>query len=871
MLSALVSRIVRASSGFAWPIAVLAIAIGLAALAYAAMHFQMDTSSENLVAPNAAWRENEVRYDRAFPRQNNTIEVVVDGATAEVADEAAGALAAALAQNHARFSSVRRPDGGPFFEREGLLLLPLSSVKQTTGALIKAQPFLGGLAADPSLRGIMKTLDTTLLGVTSGQAALASLDLPIAAFTKTIDDVLGNKPAFLGWSAMLGGATDLSRTRRFVEVQPKLDYNDLMPGQRASKAIRLTARKLGLKPPNGVRVRLTGTVPMADEEFASITERGALLGALMLVATLVMLWLALRSARMIAAVLVTIVIGLGIATTFGLLVYGKFNVISVAFIVLFVGLGVDFGIQFCVRYRAERHRLGNLQDALAHAGTCTGTGLTLAAVAAALAFYSFLPTKYAGLAQLGLIAGTGMLITYALTITVLPAFLQILQPQGEAAEIGFHELAPVDRFLTARCQRVLLIAAIAGLFALALTPFVHFDSNPLDLRNPHSESVATALDLMKNPETSPNTVNVLRPSLGSANALAERLEKLPNVSQALTVDTFVPKDQAPKLALIRDAANLLDTTFSPFLLAPPPNDAETVAALRGTAASLRAAAQMSKGPAAQHALALASSLDRLAQGDAATRARATAAFVPSLKVMLNQLRAALHPAPITLQSLPQDLLRDWVSVDGQYRVQVFPTAQDNKTLRHFTRDVLAVAPDATGTPIIIMESAKTILWSFVEAGIISLVSISIILVLVLRRFGDELVTLIPLLLAGLLTLATCVVVGIQLNFANIIALPLLFGVGVAFDIYFVMWWRDGGRNLLQSPLTRAVLMSAGTTGAAFGTLSLSKHPGTASMGQLLMISLFWILVTMLIVLPALLHRFLPEEGLEGQPATAPAE
>ena len=188
-----------------------------------------------------------------------------------------------------------------------------------------------------------------------------------------------------------------------------------------------------------------------------------------------------------------------------------------------------------------------------------------------------------------------------------------------------------------------------------------------------------------------------------------------------------------------------------------------------------------------------------------------------------------------------DLLRDWVSADGQYRVQVFPTAQDNKTLRHFTRDVLAVAPDATGTPIIIMESARTIVWAFVEAGIISLVSIAIILVLVLRRFGDELVTLIPLILAGLLTLATCVVVGIQLNFANIIALPLLFGVGVAFDIYFVMWWRDGGRNLLQSPLTRAVLMSAGTTGAAFGTLSLSAHPGTASMGQLLMISLFWIL------------------------------
>jgi predicted RND superfamily exporter protein len=183
---------------------------------------------------------------------------------------------------------------------------------------------------------------------------------------------------------------------------------------------------------------------------------------------------------------------------------------------------------------------------------------------------------------------------------------------------------------------------------------------------------------------------------------------------------------------------------------------------------------------------------------------------------------------------------------------------------------MAVAPDATGTPVIILESARTIVWAFVEAGILSFVSIVIILLIVLRRFGDELMTLIPLVLAGLLTLATAVVFGIQLNFANIIALPLLFGVGVAFDIYFVMWWRDGGRNLLESPLTRAVLMSAGTTGAAFGTLSLSSHPGTASMGLLLMISLFWILVSMLIVLPALLHRVLPNEGLE-QPAAAPAE
>jgi hopanoid biosynthesis associated RND transporter like protein HpnN len=863
MLSRFVSATVRACSRFAWPIALLAILLGAVAGNYTARHFQIDTNSDNLVSPNAEWRANELRYDRAFPQQNGTIDIVVDGATAERADEAAGALAAALAKDHTHFLSVRRPDGGPFFEHEGLLLLPLKDVQQTTADLVKAQPFLGGLAADPSLRGVMKTLDTTLLGVTGGQTTLASIDKPITAFDATLKDVLGHKPAFFGWSSMLAGNGDLSRMRRFIEVRPNIDYKSLVPGEKASRAIRQTAKKLGLRPSAGVRVRLTGAVPMADEEFASIMDRGVLLGGLMISFMLLMLWLALRSVRMIAAILTTVAIGLTITAAIGLLIYGKFNVLSVAFVVLFVGLGVDFGIQFCVRYRAERHRLGDLREALAYAGTCTGAGLTLAALAAALAFYSFVPTNYAGLAQLGTIAGSGMIVTYILSITVLPSFLWILNPREEAEEIGFEELKPVDEFLTNNCQRVLTIAAIVGGIAFVFIPFTRFDSNPLDLRNPHSESVSTALELMKNPDTSPNTVNILRKSRAAANALAAKVSKLPQVSHALTVDTFIPDQQEAKLAVIRDAANLLDTTFNPFLVAPPPSDGEIVASLKSTVASLRSAAEKDSGQPAAHARDLANTLEKLAGAQPDVRARATAAFIPGFKTLLKQLRAALHPAPTRFETLPQDMLRDWVSPGGDYRVQVFPSDPSNTTraMRRFTHAIMGVAPDVTGTPVIIMESARTIIWAFVEAGAISFISIALILVLALRRVGDELMTLMPVLLSGTLTLATCVIFGIQLNFANIIAIPLSFGVGVAFDIYFVMWWRDGGRNLLQSPLTRAVLMSAGTTGAAFGTLSLSRHPGTASMGLLLIISLFWILVSMLVVLPALLHRVLPNEGL----------
>ena len=840
---------------------ILALVLGAGGAAYTALHFRMDTNSENLVSPKAAWRQNVVRYDAAFAHQNNQIVVVVDGASAERADDAARVLTQALAADPL-LSAVRQLDGGPWFEREGLLLLPLADVQKTTERLIEAQPLLSVLSADPSLRGIMTTLSTMLQGVEHGQIKLSELDEPIKAFSTTLETVLDGKPAYFSWSELISEARPgPPPTRRFIEVQPRLDYDALMPGEKASAAIRAAAEKLGLTPQTGVRVRLTGPVPMADEEFATIAENGDLLAAFMIVAVLAMLWLAVRSVRMIGAILATLIIGLTVTTAFGLAIYGAFNVISVAFIVLFVGLGVDFAIQFCVRYRAERHRLGDLPAALTAAGAGIGGGLTLAALAVTAAFYAFLPTDYAGLAQLGMIAGSGMIVTYVLSITLLPALLALLAPRGEAEEPGFHRLASLDHALARRARWILVTATVLCLACLTLLPSLRFDSNPLNLRSRQSEAVATALDLMQNPQTSPIFINVLQPSRAATAALAERLAKLPEVSHVLTIDTFVPDQQTEKLALLADAAGLLDTVFNPLVRPKPPTDADIVNSLQAASTMLKEAAAAGEATGSSaHAQRLAALIDRLAGADPTVWAKAAKAFLPGLQTILRQLRVALHPEPISTETLPADLVRDWISTDGQYRLQVFPSGDTHgsEALARFTEAVLRVAPDATGTPIIIEESGKVIVDAFLKAGALSLILIAVILVLALRRIGDVLMALAPLLLAGLLTLASCVFLGIALNLANIIALPLLFGVGIAFDIYFVMAWRGGQRKLLQSSLTRAVITSAGTTAAAFGTLSFSSHPGTASMGVILLISLFWILATMLLALPALLSWASPD-------------
>jgi uncharacterized protein len=865
MSASIIERIITFCARHAGFIATAALLLGIFCGQYAVSHFSLNSDAESLISSQTTWRKLGAIYDADFPQQNNLIDIVVDGATPERAEAAASSLYSALNARKDMFYFVRRPDYAPYFVQEGLLFLPLDQVKATAQQLISAQPFLGGLAADPSLRGIMDTLLTDLQGVAHGQGSLAQLRTPIAAFSGTLDGVLAGKPSFLSWQSLVDGKPpDPQELRRFVDARPKLDYASLTPGGRATDFIRAVAARLHLVPSEGVRVRITGPIPLSDDEFNTLAERARLMATLMMVAVLTMLYLAVRSARMIFAILLTVFVGLSITSAAGLAIYGSFNVISVAFIALFVGLGVDFGIQFCVRYRAERHERDDLETALRRAGDGVGNALTLAAAATAAGFFSFLPTSYVGVAQLGLVAGIGMLVTYVLTIMLLPALIKLLAPGGEHGTIGYRSLAPLDRFLSRHHLAVVLAAALLGGIAVALLPSLHFDFNPLDLRNPKVESVATALDLMKDPLTSPNTINVLTPSHAEARDRATVLAALPVVSRALTIDSFVPPDQPPKLATLADASDLLDPTIDPLIIRPSPSDRDNVASLVATANALDSAASAAHGsPAAPVAMHLAQDLRRIAKGSNSLRAHAEDAMVPDLKTMLDQLRLSLAPKPVSVASLPPDLKSDWVAPNDTYRVEVFPrgNANDNRVISAFVREVRAVAPDATGTPITIEESGVTIVRAFGQAAALSFLSITILLVIALRRLKDVAIALGPLVLAGILTLGTCAAIGLQLNFANIIALPLLFGIGVAFDIYFVMAWRSGARRLLQSPLTRAVILSAGTTASAFGTLWVSSHPGVASMGELLAISLVWILACVLFFLPSLLALATYREGI----------
>jgi hopanoid biosynthesis associated RND transporter like protein HpnN len=564
---------------------------------------------------------------------------------------------------------------------------------------------------------------------------------------------------------------------------------------------------------------------------------------------LIILGIALRSIGLVAAVVVNLAVGLAITAAGGILMVGPLNPISLAFAVLFVGLGADFAIQYTVRYRAERHDLGNLHEALIGSAAWVGIPLSLAAGAAAAGFLSFTPTAYRGLAQLGIIAGFGMVVAYLLSLTLLPTLISIFNPPPEPKPLTLPALAPADAFLKRHRIWVISITVLIVLAGLPALTRLQFNFNPLALENQSSPALRSLFRFSKDLPLKTARVLVAPEQVA---AIIDKLRALPEVGTSWTIDSFIPVDQEKKLESIGNAKKSLEPALHATPRTPP-SDAENVTALlQGVHALESVAAQ--KGAGANAARRLADAMRGLSEADEAQRVRANDAFIRPLQLDLDDIEQSLMAERVTRQTLPADLVRDWVAPDGRMRIEVWPTGNtnDNSTVRRFTRAVLAVEPTATGEAIESIEWGATIVEAFIEAMALALISIAILLWIVLRRVADVLVTLIPLIVAGLVTLEICALTNFQLNYANIVALPVLLGVGVAFKIYYVTAWRRGESNFLESVLTRAVFYSTLLTATAFGSLWVSNQPGISSMGKLLALLLVCTLTSAALFQPALM-------------------
>ncbi|MCG4255813.1 MMPL family transporter [Acetobacter senegalensis] len=858
MLSAPIGRFITFCARHAYAVVALFFILSGGAV-FAGMNFLgVTTDTSKMLSDRLEWKQRSDEMGRLFPQKENLLVAVIEADLPEEGRETARLLAERLAADHTHFNFAERPDANPYLVRNGLMFLDPQPLSQVLNDTITAQPFLSALAQDPSARGLFGTLSLIAEGVKQGQADLGGFQTALSGFADNMEKAAAGHPQLLSWEQLLGGKlSDLAGRYQFVITKPKLDYGSFQPGGAAADAMSKAAQSLEFVRNGHVKVHLTGQVQLDDEEFATVAEGmvAGLLGSL----ALVTLWLtlAVHSWRVVLPIVVTLVVGLLLTTGFAAVAVGTLNLISVAFAILFVGIAVDFAIQFSVRFRAQ-HQNGESEQgilaALAETGDETGHQILVAALATSAGFLAFTPTAFLGVAQLGLIAGIGMMVAFVCTTSLLPALLKIFHPPLDCPSMGYAFMQPVD--VKIRHHRKILLGIFGAVAAagLALVPRLQFDGDPLHTKNPNSEGMKALHLLMTNPQSSPYSAELLVKSLDEAKAQAARLSAVPGVHDAMWLGSFVPEKQDEKLALIQDAA----TVLLPTLIVPSPKPAPDAQALRDAAQNTATALGgiLDKLPQQDPLRRIQAALAKLATSSDQIVQDANTALVRFLPQELDQLRVMLQAKPVTVKDVPPELADDYLLPDGRALVEVHPNGvmSNSGALRKFVTSLQKEAPDIAGTAVDIVESARSIVRAFEQAAAAAIVMIALILFLALRRIRDMALVLAPLMLSALMTVILIVLLPETLNFANIIALPLLLGVGVSFNIYFVMNWRDGVQHPLASPTARAVLFSALTTGTAFGSLALSHHPGTASMGRLLLLSLGCTLLATLVFVPALLPK-----------------
>ncbi len=836
--------------------------LALAAVAYTAANLGLNSDEDDLFAEDLPFVRLRDEHYAAFPRLVDPVVVVLDAETRDLADAARDRLASRLRDEPSHFAHVFEPGGGPFFEQNGLLYLDAAELYDLSDSLAGAQPYLAELARDPSLRGLSAILTRAVENVGGQDFPEADLAEILDRVGEGVDAAIQKRHYSLSWADLiLGQDATREERRRFLVVQPVIDSAQVNPAEAALLRLRQVIRDLDYEANAGVRARVTGLYALAYEEMEHVGQQTSLAGIAAFLAVGTVLLLALRSVQLVLASLLTLLIGLGLTAGFATLAVGYLNLISIAFAVLFIGLSIDFAIHVCIRYRELLGTGLEPPAALREAARRVGGAISICALTTAIGFYAFVPTDYAGVAELGLIAGTGMLISLVTNLTVLPALLSLATPPpGLRAIRASRAWSGRLRGIPMRHARLVVAVTVAvAVGAALLSTRLRFDPNPLRMRDPSAPSVQVFNELLADGVAFPWNVNLLAADAEEAEALAERLEALDQVDYTVSLADYLPEDQETKLEILTDAELLLGPAIDQQPTREPPTSAQQATALGELQ---RALGRLDRGEVSPELAEAAARLDAalaafLRRADQEALARLDASLIGSLPERLRLLRASLRASPVERDDLPEDLVERLVARDGRVRIEVFPKGDlnDNRLLEAYVEAVRSIDPRAFGEGVAILESGRAVVQAFREALIIASALIFLLILALWRRLSSALLVAIPLGLAALFTGAAAVFLGVPLNFANVIVVPLLLGMGVDSAIHLVHRFDEGrpeDRNVLETSTARAVLYSSLTTIASFGTLGLSTHLGMASLGRLLTVGITMTLVCSLAILPALL-------------------
>ncbi len=851
-----------------WWVLTLAIFATVISFFYAFMYLGINTNTTEMLAADVPIQEAREHYKKIFPQNTDSIVLVVEARTPEMAHAAVKMLDGRLRNKPEHIKSVYAPFGGSFFEKNALFYLEVSELERLSESVATLRPFFEELMRNRNIHGLF-----TLLTNHYDRSEWEQEPLLSALFRRMIEGIQSSLIGLdyvLAWhSVLLKPDLQTSQTRRFILLQPHLDYQKMLPAETALQVIRDVIQESGVSGISGVQVRLTGEVALAHEELQVVSQRAGIAAILSLIMVCLTLTLTFHSWRFMIITLLTLLVGLALSAGFATAVVGQLNILSLAFAVLFIGLAVDYAIHLSLRYQ-ELLSLGN-EPFLAMRKSLQeiGPALLLCAVTTGLGFYTFVPTNYTGMSELGLISGTSMFIGLVVSLTVLPAILLVfpLSKKDFRSPSSREGLEPVYQFPIRHGREIRWGTVVVFFLSVVLLPQALFDWNPHNIRDPNVESVQTMDDLLEDRNGATWSLTLL-PSEDEIDDSVSRLGSLESVDKVVTINDFTPSDQFEKFVLLAGLADSMLAQGSDSKVSGSPDTDASLAAIQSFLRTLEDYIQKT-GLGSEHSAGhlrdvLKNFVEKLNTSDKEVQKNLLDRLDHSLlgsfpNDQTSEQAIAMPMGLITQKDLPQELVERWVGPNETYRLEVYPKKdlRNVEALEEFVSDVRRMAPQVTGLPAIYLDGGNEVAGAFQQAFVSALLVIVLILALVLRNIWDILLVILPLSLAALCLVGYTVIFDMPFNYANVIALPLIFGLGADSGIHIVERMRrrpEACEMFLRSGTIRGVFFSSVTTMLSFSNLAYTSHVGIASMGQLLSLGILLTLIGCLVVLPAFLYR-----------------
>ena len=901
-----IRRLVRYATVRPWLSVILAVVLAALSVWHTVAALQFATSRSAMVSSKAPYIRADQATSQDFGSLNYLV-VVIEPPTASQGKQFVRALSTRLRNDTLHFDEIVEKIDSSSLDGKKLLYLKPQELRDLKQRLDDAQDLIRDLAETPGLvsllyltnqeisRALVSHLTESLFSTSkpssnhASAGASQSLDISfLSALFSEIDSILAMPEQyaftspwdrfFIEDDAFSQEGYLMSKNKRFffLLVDDRTQGDSFVKHNAAIRALRAHIAAVQRDFP-GVQAGVTGGQALNNDEMVAAQRDTTLATILALAGAAVLFIAAFRQVWRPLLVMLMLIIALCWTLGFTTLAVGRLNILSIAFLPLLIGLGIDFGIHLLARYGEERNAQANFDIAIQTAFVRTGPGVAAAALTTALAFYAVTLTDFQGLAELGVIAGSGLLLCLAASFTVLPAMLAIYERHRHvtAGVWQAFEHDPLDALM----RRPKLMASVIGLATLAgalLLPLPKFDYNLLNLQAEGTESVAWENRLRDGSGRSSWYALSTVDSLEELRQRTSQFENLPAVDRVDSISSLLPAEQELRVSLVKQlgdyVADIEGDWSNPepvvvqdlllllrkirFKLQKDPKDWD--ADKRPSAAALTTARQ-----ALLAVQARLSALDETTAEQLLTRfqQRLMADFADKLAL----LQANINPTPITLDDLPAQIRNRFVGKSGRYLLQIF--ARDNiwerDAMQAFVKQLEALDPNITGPPVIAYYSIRQIQQGYARGGLYATLAIIAIVVVLFRRFRDTILALTPMIFGAICTLAGMALLDLDLNMANLIVLPLFLGIAVDDGIHLVHRMTEtpeAARSPLAHSTGKAIVLTSLTTIVGFGSLMIARHNGIFSLGLLSVLAVACSLAAALVVLP-LIVRFLPARTL----------